>query len=293
MDDVRESVGEVLEAVEEDVSRLAGVLQQIVGPDRLEDGVQEDQLACENDKLLSNFLATSAFSFFLVHISPESLTRISDPGVEDLVGVLGPQLRLVVQPAGQHLLGERDDVGRLAEVEVLVGPHLAGRAAARLHLVHQVGDLTLLANVLKALGGSQLWLRLLRCSGRFTHLEPGGAAVVIPALGLDGLHDDSGDGVALLQLALDDLLDQSQATFVLGLVLPRVVLQRVPREMKKFDFGQGTDWYVTTCSEGNRWSASRRGERRPCGWPLSGYRSEIRVFCRGSRRGWSYKGPEI
>ena len=49
MDDVRESVGEVLEAVEEDVSRLAGVLQQIVGPDRLEDRVQEDQLACEND----------------------------------------------------------------------------------------------------------------------------------------------------------------------------------------------------------------------------------------------------
>ena len=45
MDDVGEAVGEVLEPGQEDVSGLTGVFQQIVGADRLEDRVQEDELA--------------------------------------------------------------------------------------------------------------------------------------------------------------------------------------------------------------------------------------------------------
>lgn len=41
--------------------------------------------------------------------------------------------------AQQHFLGERDDVGRGGQVEVLMAPELARRSAPCLHLVDEKG----------------------------------------------------------------------------------------------------------------------------------------------------------
>ena len=52
--------------------------------------------------------------------------------------------------------------------------------------------------------------------------------MVVTTLGLDGLDDDPGNGAALLQLSLEDLLDLGQAPRVLGCVLPGEFGERVP-----------------------------------------------------------------
>ncbi len=51
------------------------------------------------------------------------LARVAHPRVEDPPGLLGPELRLVVEAACQHLLAEGHDVRGLREVKPLVTPH--------------------------------------------------------------------------------------------------------------------------------------------------------------------------
>ena len=51
------------------------------------------------------------------------LAGVADPRVEDPPGLLGPQLRLVVESACQHLLAERHDIRSLGEIKPLVTPH--------------------------------------------------------------------------------------------------------------------------------------------------------------------------
>ena len=53
------------------------------------------------------------------------LAGVPDPGVEDPVGLPGPQVCLVVEAAREHLLAEGHDVGGLLQVEPLVAPHPA------------------------------------------------------------------------------------------------------------------------------------------------------------------------
>merc|ERR1711978_173638 len=54
--------------------------------------------------------------------------------------MLWGQVLLVIDSRRQHLLGIRDNVRAVLQVEVLVRPHLAGGAAPRLHLVHDELD---------------------------------------------------------------------------------------------------------------------------------------------------------
>ena len=51
------------------------------------------------------------------------LAGVADPSVKDPPGLLGPQLRLVVEAASQHLLAERHDVRGLGEIKPLMTPH--------------------------------------------------------------------------------------------------------------------------------------------------------------------------
>ena len=77
------------------------------------------------------------------------LTWFTDPRVEDSEALFHPQIALVVEPAGQHLLAEGEDVRRPVQLKVLVRPHLARGAAARLHLVDAVHDVVLFADGLE------------------------------------------------------------------------------------------------------------------------------------------------
>jgi hypothetical protein len=53
------------------------------------------------------------------------LARVPDPGVEDPVGLLRPEVGLVIEAACEHLLAEGHDVGRVLQVKPLVAPHPA------------------------------------------------------------------------------------------------------------------------------------------------------------------------
>ena len=59
-------------------------------------------------------------------------------------------------------------------------------------------------------------------------LEPRIAAVMVAALRLYGLHDQSHAGVPNLFLPFQSLLDQREAPLVLLPILSRVLFQRVP-----------------------------------------------------------------
>ena len=56
-------------------------------------------------------------------MSHSDLARVAHPCVEDSPGLLGPELWLVVQATGQHLLAEGNNVWSLREVKPLVTPH--------------------------------------------------------------------------------------------------------------------------------------------------------------------------
>jgi len=97
------------------------------------------------------------------------LTGISDPSVENPVGLLDPHFLRVIKSSSQHLLAERHDVWRTGlkvdadqmtkknsivfphQIEVLVRPHLAAGASPGLHLVDDVTDVILLADPLQTL----------------------------------------------------------------------------------------------------------------------------------------------
>ena len=51
------------------------------------------------------------------------LARVSNPSVEYPPSLARSEVRLVVQPPGQHLLAEGDDVWSLREVKPLMAPH--------------------------------------------------------------------------------------------------------------------------------------------------------------------------
>ena len=85
----------------------------------------------------------------------DDLVRIPQPRVQDAAGVRRPERLLVVDAPGEHLLGEGHHVGAVVDVGgvevVLVGPHLAGGAAARLDLVAEEGDPVLGGDLAQAL----------------------------------------------------------------------------------------------------------------------------------------------
>ena len=96
--------------------------------------------------------------------------------------------------AGQHLLGEGDHV--CLHVEVFVGPHAARAPGPGLHLVHHEGDVALLAHPRQP-------------------LEEVRAAVVVAALGLDGLRDDPRHGLAVNSLNRTQNFLHNKVTFFL------------------------------------------------------------------------------
>ncbi len=53
------------------------------------------------------------------------LPGVPDPGVEDPVGLLWPEVGLVVEAACEHLLAEGHNVGGVLQVKPLVAPHPA------------------------------------------------------------------------------------------------------------------------------------------------------------------------
>jgi len=84
-----------------------------------------------------------------------------------------------VEASSEHLLGEGDEVWRLAEVEVLVHPELSTGSCPGLNLVHQQVGVVLGANILQS-------------------LEKLGAGIVVATFTLHWLHDDTGDRLASL-----------------------------------------------------------------------------------------------
>ena len=87
----------------------------------------------------------------------------------------GAVLQVVVNPPGQHLLGETHHV-RL-DVEMFVAPHLARGSSSGLDLVHHQGDVVLLTDGRQPL--EELW-----------------TAVVVASLGLYRLRDNASNRVA-------------------------------------------------------------------------------------------------
>merc|ERR1719360_31807 len=131
------------------LSGLHGVLQQVVSLNCVQDSFQKNKLA-----------------------------RVAHPRVEDPPGLLGPELRFVVEAACQHLLAERHDVRGLREVKPLVTPHLPRGSSAGLDLVHQVDNVVLLAQSLQT-------------------LEPLVGSMMVSALGLYRLHYDPRHGASV------------------------------------------------------------------------------------------------
>ena len=82
----------------------------------------------------------------------------------------GAVLQVVVNPPGQHLLGETHHV-RL-DVEMFVAPHLARGSSSSLDLIHHQRDAVLLTDGRQPL--EELW-----------------TAVVVASLGLYGLRDNA------------------------------------------------------------------------------------------------------
>ncbi len=134
--------------------------------------------------------------------------RVAQPRVEHSVRLHMHGL-LVEVAADLHLLGEGDQIGRLVQVKVLVGPHLAGGAHTRLHLVDQKRDAVLLGNSLQILKEER-------------------TSVTIATLGLNRLHHNARH-LALLHrvVVLDELLYLLQAILVLLVIVNRVLLERV------------------------------------------------------------------
>lgn len=116
----------------------------------------------------------------------------------------------MVEASNQHFLAEGDNVRWSVKVEMLMAPHLASGATARLHLVDQQRGAILPGNLLQT-------------------LEELRRALVVSTLGLDWLDDDAGHGPALLGVVLEQLLHLSKAPLVHGGVLAHVLLQRIPK----------------------------------------------------------------
>lgn len=136
----------------------------------------------------------------------EAASRVTHPGVELAVGLVGAQvLGGVVVAGGLSLLGEGDHVGRVLEIPVLVRPELASGANAGLDLVGNEEDVVLAGE------GAEL-------------LEELGAGVVVAALGLDGLDHDGGGGQVP---GGDEVLNLVEGGLLGLAVLLDVVLERV------------------------------------------------------------------
>ena len=111
--------------------------------------------------------------------------RVSDPGVDDPARVRGTVLQVVVDPAGDHLLGETHHVGM--DPKVLVAPHCSGGPAPRLNLVHHQGYVPLSTDLLQS-------------------LEELRTGVVVSALGLDGFGYNPCHGRSVLALKENSLI---------------------------------------------------------------------------------------
>lgn len=136
----------------------------------------------------------------------KSTGRITHPGVKLAVRLVGAQSGVAeVVTSGLGLLGEGHHVRGSREVPVLVSPELSGSANTSLDLVDDHEDIVPLRDFTEA-------------------TEEGRGGVVITTLRLDGLHNNSSDGVVEF---LDDALDLLQAALLLLGVLLSMLLQRV------------------------------------------------------------------
>lgn len=136
----------------------------------------------------------------------QSTGRVTHPGVELTVRLVGTQGRVaVVVTGGLGLLGEGHHVGGSLQVPVVVGPELAGGTHTSLHLINNEEDVVALGDLTQA-------------------TEEGRGGVVVTTLRLDGLDDNSGDGVVPL---LDETLGLLQAALLFLSVLLSVLLQGV------------------------------------------------------------------
>ena len=169
--------GETLDLAEEVVTDAGGVVDEVVALNLLDDGAED-----------------------------EGASRVAHPGVELTVGLVGAEvLGGVVVAGGLGLLGEGDNVRRVLEVPVLVGPELAGSTNTGLNLVGDEEDVVLAGQ------GAEL-------------LEEFGGGVVVTTLGLDGLdHDGAGWQVP----RLDEVLDFVERSLLGGGVLSGVLVERV------------------------------------------------------------------
>ena len=169
--------GETLDLAEEVVTDAGGVVDEVVALNLLDDGAED-----------------------------EGASRVAHPGVELTVGLVGAEvLGGVVVAGGLGLLGEGDNVRRVLEVPVLVGPELAGSTNTGLNLVGDEEDVVLAGQ------GAEL-------------LEEFGGGVVVTTLGLDGLDDD---GAGWQVPRLDEVLDFVERSLLGGGVLSGVLVERV------------------------------------------------------------------
>lgn len=135
----------------------------------------------------------------------EAASRVTDPGVELTVRLVGAQSIGVVVTGSLGLLGEGDHVRSVLEVPVFVGPELAGGADAGLNLVDDEESVVLAGD------GAEL-------------LEELGAGVVVTTFGLDRLNHDGGNRQVP---RLQELLNLVDGGLLSSGVLSSVLVKRV------------------------------------------------------------------
>lgn len=147
-----------------------------------------------------------ALNFFVNGAEENSTSRVTHPGVELTVWLVGAQGRVaVVVTGGLSFLGERHQVRRRVQVPVVMSPEFSGGSDTGLHLINDEKNLVALGDVAEP-------------------LEESGRRMVITTLGLDGLHDDSGNGIVEF---LDQALRLLEAALLLLRILFSVFLQGI------------------------------------------------------------------
>lgn len=155
--------------------------------------------------LLMMTRAGSPIQLLQVSTRPQ-VSDVANIRIELAVSLVRDQHLVAEEVAGSLcLLGEGDDVGRGAQVPVRVAPELAGGTEAGLDLVYNHDDAVLLGDVTQA-------------------LEEGCGSVVVAALALDRLDDQSGDREAP---SGDETLDLVEATLLLLGILVGVLVKGV------------------------------------------------------------------
>ena len=144
-----------------------------------------------------------------------NLSGITEPGVEDTVGLSGTEMISIEETTSHHLLGEGDGIRGSGEVPSLVSPHATSITTTSLDLINNEASTVLLTESLKL-------------------LEEISGSVVITTLGLNGLDNKTSDGALVLPL-VEEAVDLRKAALLLSSVLSSMRLKRV------LELGEGSD----------------------------------------------------